>query len=80
MKKKIVHVVIDKLSEGFVKWDMLLDGLNKACMSSGMALQTHFPNDLTQLMEESSGPIILTGTDEMFLRDVIDNMKTPDVM
>ncbi len=76
MRKPIVHAVIDRRGAGYAKWEKMLAGLRGACAAGGAVLRVHFEEDIPRLDPENDSPVVLSGTDEMFLRAAIRQLKS----
>lgn len=75
MKKPIVHAVIDRRGAGYAKWETMFAGLRGAGSAGGAVLRVHFEEDIPRLDPEHDSPVVLSGTDEMFLRQAINRLK-----
>ncbi len=75
MSRTVVHAIFDNRGKAYVKWESLMSGLTGACANAGMALQVHSPDDIPKLAESCKDPVVLSGTDEKFLREAINRLR-----
>ncbi len=73
--KKRVHVVIDNESSNFAQWQNLLQGITTACEKTGMTIDVRTQNTLKGPADSDLSPVILTGTDASFLRQMAQALQ-----